>query len=471
MERTKELLFNTIIIGIGKFSTQIISFLLLPIYTSMLSTEEYGFYDLIVTITTLLLPFITLLMEESMFRFLIDCKDDNEKKKTITQAIVYSTVGIIIFSIIFLLISLNFQFAYKIQIYLYILLGVIVALRNALSRGLGKIKLFSLANFINSLIIIILNILFIVYFKIGIIGLLYSYIIASFITSCLVFIKLNISKYFSLNKIDLNLMKEMIKYSIPLVPNSISWTIINLSSRIIISTFIGTAANGIYSIANKFPTIIDSVYNFFYTSWKESAAKSLKDDDTNQFYNFIYKNLANFMWAITIGMIASLPFVFGLLVKNEFVDAYKYIPILLISIYFGNMSGFYGGIFSAYKNTKIMGVTTIISAVLNILINVIFIKSLGIWSAAIATFIANLYVYLFRKYKIKKYVKLEKSMKKFITVFMLGISVVSYYSKILILQIVILAIIIIYCILINKEILLTLLKTIFNKIKTRKVKV
>lgn len=97
MSRSKELIFNTTIIGIGRKSTQLVSFFLLPIYTSILTTEEYGTYDLFVTISTFLIPVITLLMEESMFRFLIDCKNDNEKKGIISQTVIYTTVSTIIF--------------------------------------------------------------------------------------------------------------------------------------------------------------------------------------------------------------------------------------------------------------------------------------------------------------------------------------------------------------------------------------
>ena len=107
--RTKDLAFNTIIIGIGKFSTQIVSFLLLPLYTSILSTEEYGIYDLILTITTFALPFITLLMEESMFRFLIDCKDDTQKKNVISQTMLYTLVSTIFFLVVILVINNFFK--------------------------------------------------------------------------------------------------------------------------------------------------------------------------------------------------------------------------------------------------------------------------------------------------------------------------------------------------------------------------
>ena len=100
MNQKKQLLGNTLIIAIGKLSTQVISFLLLPLYTSKLSTAEYGTYDFLVTLSTFLLPIITLLMEESMFRFLIDAEDLKEKKRVITATVIYTLVGTVLFTVI-----------------------------------------------------------------------------------------------------------------------------------------------------------------------------------------------------------------------------------------------------------------------------------------------------------------------------------------------------------------------------------
>ena len=100
MNQKKQLLVNTIIIAIGKLSTQVVSFLLLPLYTSKLSPAEYGTYDFLVTLSTFLLPIITLLMEESMFRFLIDADDLKSKKRVITATIAYTLVGTFIFTAI-----------------------------------------------------------------------------------------------------------------------------------------------------------------------------------------------------------------------------------------------------------------------------------------------------------------------------------------------------------------------------------
>ena len=170
------------------------------------------------------------------------------------------------------------------------------------------------------------------------------------------------------------------------------------------------------------------------------------------------------MWAIVVGMISVMPFIFGLIIKNDFIEAYLYIPILIVSMYFSNISGFYGGIFSAYKDTKIMGSTTIVSAILNLVINIALIKFIGIWAAAISTLISTLVVYLYRKVKIKKYIMLEEDKRKLILSWIaLIISAIIYYIDNLPLRILLLIVIISYCIIINRVIL----KSVYDFLKDK----
>lgn len=426
--RTKDLAFNTIIIGIGKFSTQIVSFLLLPLYTSILSTEEYGIYDLILTITTFALPFITLLMEESMFRFLIDCKDDTQKKNVISQTMLYTLVSTIFFLVVILVINNFFKIPYLWISLLYVASSIISGLRNALVRGLGKIKLYTLVNFISSLLNIILNIIFIALLRFGIYGLLLAGIISNIVSSAIVFIILKMHKYFSIKNYDKNLMTKMIKYSIPLVPNSLSWAVVNLSDRLVISGVIGTSANGIYAMSYKFPNLMNTIYGFFYTAWTESSAKAINDNENEEFFNKIYKTLTNAMFSVSLGIIVCMPLIFNLFIKADYSEAYKYIPILVIAMYFNNMSGYYGGIFTGYKDTKVMGTTTIIGAIINIVIDILLIKFIGIYAAAISTLVSCMVIYYYRKLNVRKYIKLQR-VDLTLGCIILTISLILYYCN------------------------------------------
>ena len=429
MNQKRQLMKNTIIIAIGKLSTQIISYVLLPLYTSKLSPAEYGTYDFICTLSLFLCPIITLLMEESMFRYLIDAKNKLERKQIISQTIIYTFIGTLAFTIIAILIMAfctNYSPKYIAAFILFVISNILIGLSNALSRGLGKIKLYSVSNFILGITTIILNIVFILWIHAGAEGLLWANTIANSFTAIVILAILKLPMY--IGKPNKELMKDMIKYSIPLVPNSISWNIINMSNRLILTNMVSSAANGIYAMANKFPNIISVVYGYFYTAWKESAAKIVKEENKNEYYNSIYHDAKRFLYAVTICLIAAMPFAFPIFINSSYEEAYIYIPIIMIATYYSNLSSFYGGIFSAYKDTKIMGTTTIVAAVLNLVIVFLFVTNFEIYAACFATLIANLIVYFYRKKKLRKYLKLRE-LKWQGPLLFLAIICLAYYAK------------------------------------------
>ena len=450
MKQEKELIKNTFIIAIGKFSTQIVSFLLVSLYTAKLTTQEYGSYDLIITIITFITPFITLTFEESMFRFLIDAKNRREEKSIITQTVVTILTMLAIACLIILLVIKIFSINTTKLFIPYVIAVVLMALMNALVRGLGKIKLYSLSNFILSVLTIILNVVLILGTNLKVDGLLLSVIIANLVMVLFLSIRLKLKEFINFKLMNKKLMKEMLTYSIPLIPHSLSWTIINLSDRLIIAGALGTASNGIYAISNKFPTIINTVYNYFAIAWKESAAKALHEEDSGQYYNKIYEALKNMVYSATVLVIAFVPFVFNILIKGGYQEAYLYIPILVFSVYFSNMASFYGGIFSAYKKTKIIGTTTLVSAIINLVIDIVFIKTIGIYAAAISTLLASVFLYVYRKYKIKDFVKLKHSKDMNFTIIITLIVFLSYYSNNIIFKGIALLFTIIYALMMNK---------------------
>lgn len=465
MKQEKELIKNTFIIAIGKFSTQIVSFLLVSLYTAKLTTEQFGSYDLITTIITFITPFITLTLEESMFRFLIDAKDKNEEKSIITQTIATILIMLCISCIIIFGVIHIFKINTTKLFIPYIIAVVLMALMNALVRGLGKIKLYSLSNFLLSVLTIVLNVVFILGTNLKVDGLLLSVIISNIAVVIFLAIRTKLKDFFNLKFINKKLMKEMLVYSIPLIPHSLSWTIINLSDRVVVTSILGPSSNGIYAVSNKFPTIINTVYNYFAIAWKESAAKALHEEDSNQYYNKIYTVLKNIVYSATVGVIAVTPFIFNILINRGYKEAYLYIPILVFSVYFSNMASFYGGIFSAYKTTKIIGTTTLVSAIINLVVDLLLIKFIGIYAAAISTLVASIFLYIYRKNKMEKFVKLKHSKDMLITILITLVVFISYYSQKVVFQILALILTIIYSCMMNKSILIKWGKSKFPFLK------
>lgn len=405
MKKSKELVRKTGIISLGKISTQVVSFFLLPLYTARLNAEDYGNFDLIVTMAAFFCPLLTMLMEESMFRFLVDAKDEDEKEKIISQTFIFCVFnGAIVCSIVFAVCKFV-NYTYATEFILYLMILFLVALSNALSRGLGKIGLYSLSNFISSVIVILLNLFFILAMNWEFKALFVSNVSANLIASIFVMLRLGVWKYIKLSAIDKKLMKEMLRYSMPLVPNSISWSIINASDRLVITGFLGVSSNGLYSVANKFPGLINNFFSFFNIAWREVSAKIVNDNDVEEF-DRVFKAVRNGLISITIVLIGCIKIIYPFFINEAYQSSISYVPILAIAVYYLCISAFYGGVFTAYKDTNIIGQTSLLGAIINLAVDLVLVRSIGIYAAAISTLFAAYFMCIYRKLKMQKYLKI-----------------------------------------------------------------
>lgn len=464
MDEKKRLIRNTGVIAIGSMSTRIVSFLLLPMYTSLLSTSEYGIFDYIICICTFASPFITFLMEEAIFRFLLDCKTKQEKDQIITIGVTLVFFGLTCFSLLAIIFFKFYYYKYAVFLIVYIITQAMSSIINPTLRGFGHIKTYSLYNFLMSLCQILLNIIFIAVFRMGLFGMLLAAIISHLLVSVSMLIYMKLWNYINLKYVKREKIKELLVYSLPLIPNKISWAIINLSDRIMLMNIVGSSSSGIYAAAYKFPNLMDMLYGFFYQSWKESSARALKDDNADEFYNNVYLYLKKFLFSVVIGMIAFMPFIFKILINEKFSEALLYVPILIIATYYANLSGFYGGVFTAHKDTNIMGLTTIAAAIINITINIIAIWKFYIFAAAFSTLIANLVVFKYRQKKVKKYIILRESKSFYLLAYStLILVVVFYYSMSIVLQCIGCVVALIYALIANKNIIINIFNFITKK--------
>ena len=463
MNRKKDLIKNTIIISIGKFSTKIVSFLLLPLYTSILLPAEKGQVDLLNRISLFLIPIITLQMDEALFRFLIDTKTSDDKKNVFSQLVIFSLISSLSWSIIIFIAGNLLNYQYTNWLIIYCLASFTYTIVNGFLRGEGNFKMYSLLAFLNSLINILLNILFLAVLKIGLTGMFLSYIIASFSTGIFGFVYLKAYRLVNL-KLDKIKMREMIKYAVPLVPSSISWGIITLTDSLMITTKLGSSMNGIYSTSNTFPTIMNTFYGFFNTSWRESASRAMNDEKRNEFYNSVYLTVRRFLMGISILIVGILPFIYHILINQKYQEGYIYIPLMVLSVYCSNLATFSSGIFSAFKDTKILAPTTFVAAMINLAFNFLFINKLGLFAPILGTLISYTVINLYRNYKLRKYIILPFDKFMIPNLLVLGIVSYFYYSNNTILYVVGLLIAISYSYYIN----MPLVKKVISKLKRKK---
>ena len=469
MNKKRQLMKNTIIIFLGKACTQLISFFLLPLYTGYLSTSDYGIVDLITTYVTLLVPIITLELEMSIFRFLVDSREKKkETKELMSNNFFLLGVCLSIFIILYLIVGMFVNIPYKYVILVNVIVCTLSGNFLQIARGFGKTLDYSISCILTGVTTIISNILLIAVFRLGAVGMIISMALANGICSLYLFIKLKMYKYIDFSFTNKKLIKNMYSYSIPLIPNGISWWIINVSDRSIISWILGTAANGIYAVSNKFPTILSSLLGVFNLSWSESAALHINSCDRDQFFSDITNTVVKLFSSLGVGMIACMPFVFPILINSKYIDAYYHIPILILGAVFNVVICLYSAIYIAKKMTKEVAFTSIIGAIINILVNVILIKKIGVFAASLSTAISYFVMMLYRYFDLKKYmnIKFEKGLIiKSILIF--SFSMLLYYINNLYLNCINLVVVVVYAFLLNKDFLMSFLNTMIGKLKRK----
>lgn len=244
MGKGKELLKNTAIVSIGKISTQLLTFFLLPIYTALLSNEEYGIVDLLNTLVNLFLPIVTLQIEQGVFRYLVDCREDKSKQTTIITTIMrFIVIQSLIYIVIILIVSSFINNEYKYFLAGNLIVSIFSSIFLQLARGLGDNKSYAVGSFLSGFAIVVLNVILIAVFHLGAYGMLLATLLGNLICAIYIFFRKKIYSYIKLKQNDKKLLKEILKYSIPLVPNMISWWIVNASDRTIITAVLGIAQN------------------------------------------------------------------------------------------------------------------------------------------------------------------------------------------------------------------------------------
>ena len=467
MNKNKELVKNTIIIFIGKFCTQFITLLLLPLYTHFLSTEDYGYIDLIQTYLTFFIPLILLKIDAGIFRFLIDArKSEEEKNKIITNGIFIMFVELIISTILFAVAVKIFSIKYSILIVMNLISLSVLTFLLQIVRGIGKNKQYSFSSIIAAIVTIVLNLIFLVGFHKNGKYVLIASLISNIICTIYLLIVNKILKNVKIKYIDKKLIKDLLKYSIPMIPNELSWWIVHVSDRTIISYALGVAANGIYSVSCKFSNILSSIFNIFNLSWQESAALHINDTDKDEFFSNVINKVFNLFICFCIGILACLPFVFELLIKDSYREAYKYVPILLLANIFSVLIGLIGSIYVAKKMTKEVAKTTMIAAIINLTIDLALIKVIGIYAAAISTLVSYMLLAIYRYIDVQKYVKVKIPIKNIVvnSIIFILVVVLYLYNNIA-LNVINLLLCILYAIIVNKELLIEFKKVIGKKVK------
>ncbi len=395
MEKTN-LAKNTILLSIGTVMTKSINLLMIPLFSAWLSTEDYGMFDLLVTYVSLLIPFITMSGSDAIFRFAIDKDKIEDKQKYITTGFGITLINTAAICGVILIIRLVTGWAYAIP---FILLLIAELFNNHLQgviRAIRRLTIYSLSNIISTLGISVCVSILVWKYQLGLTGIILGYAWGYFLGEIVMVVSVRYWKYLKPDSFSFTIVKEMVKYSFPLIPNNISWWIINVSDRTAIHLFLGAAANGIYAISYKIPNFCASIFNVFSISWQETAIDLIDSKERNQYYSYVYNSLICTLVSLCGGLLSLNYFLFQYIFDIRYYDAKYYSPILISSVIFGSMTQYFGGIQISLKRTKENGVTTMIGAVANVVIDLVLIKYIGLYAAALSTITANIIVCVLR---------------------------------------------------------------------------
>ena len=377
---------NLALFTVSNFVSKILVFFLVPLYTGVLTTYEYGIADVMQVTLLLLVPALTFNMGEAALRFGIEEADKRGSILRVGLSYIVRADAIVVGLCI-----MSFAFVPP-QIKWYILLFAILFIANSLFeylilyfQGCEAVPVVVIGSVSSTIIMIAANIVFLLVIKTGLNGYIYSQIMAFAIASA---IMLMIGKNAGIVKDvkdDEDLKGRMLAYSTPLIAYSTGSWINNAADRYIVLAICGAAVNGVYGVAYKIPAILMVFQRIFAQAWQMSATKSYKDDKSAEFFTNMYRTYNCFMVIGCAFLILLVNPIAAFMFKKDFYEAWMFVPPLLISVIFGALTGVLGSICLAHKDSKSMGVATSTGAVVNVALNLALIPNFGAMGAAVAT--------------------------------------------------------------------------------------
>lgn len=405
--RTSILIKDTGLFAISSFGSKILIFLLTPLYTSILTTEEYGIADLITTTINFIYPILTLAIADATLRFALD--NEQDKRKVLDNSLLITLLSVLILIFLYPIlinISPNVSEYWTLFVVTYALFNIHNCISNFI-KAIGKTSLFAIQGLLQTVIIVLSNMLFLIILKKGFQGYFISIIIGYAIPILFLLVKGNIYSYITPVRIDKILLKEMLWYSIPMIPTLLAWAINTSVDKYMIIYMIGLSDSGIYSVAHKIPTIFTAVITIFTQAWQLSAISNYGSSDESEYHTVVY-NVLNIISLIGCMIIIALSKILAsILFAKDFYTAWRYVPFLTVSAMFASHGGFLASEFRAAKKTKSLFMSVVLGSIVNIVLNYIFIRKYGAFGAALATVISFVIIWLFRFILIQKIVRVR----------------------------------------------------------------
>lgn len=396
MNKYKKLVSDTGIMAVGTFASKLLVFLLMPLYTALLSPAQYGTAELITGTANLIMPFACMGITTGIFRFAAE--RSSNQREVFSSGIALLGVGFGVLLAVGLPFCLFGQLRIEtVLVILYVLFADLQAVCAQYVRAIDRTKLFAFQGIFNTLITILFNLLFLIVFKLGVIGYVLAVIVGNAVTTVLLVFTARLWNVFRLSSVKKSVLRELFRFSLPMVPTTICWLITDLSDRYFVSAICGSDVNGIYSAAYKIPTVVTLVSGIFMQAWQFSAVAQASDEkECSDFYTKVFKGYLSLIFIGTAVLIFASRLLCGILLDDAYKDAWRYMPTLLCAAALESVVSFLATVYLVKKKSMHSFLTAMVGTVLNLLLNALMIPYWGALGAAVATLLGYALVYLIR---------------------------------------------------------------------------
>lgn len=434
--RKIDLIKNTTILTIGNFSSKFFAIILVPVYTHYLQPSDYGKVDIYLTILSMFYVLFSLQSIEAVFRFIQDCKNDQEKTTTISNALATALFGIMVFAFGLLIVEYISNFKYCIIFMLHVATNILANFFFQSIRGMNKMTIYATLGILSTIIQAISNIVFIVGLGMGAISLLWAPTISNTIVVLIAFFVTKIHRYFRISAIKISIIKEQLKFSLPLIPNSIFVWMISSLGRFILLYHYSVSEVGILAIVLKFPQLLGMLNSIFYMAWQVSLISQFDAQDKDKFASEVFNQFSKLQLSAILIILPFSKIIIFKLIGESYISAWIYIPIFFMGIIFNSYAQFYNSGFYGAKKTSTIFFSSLISFCVYFVVGMMLAKPLYIFGIGIAYSVSGLTRWLIIKRRVAPYMKIRIDIKqqKFILA-LLCVFIGTYYVNELWIQI------------------------------------
>ena len=416
------------IYAIGNIGSKIITFLMVPMYTHYVDKSDFGYYDLCFTWCLLLMPFVTLQLRDGAFRFLLDCDNDTRRKRIVT----FVSRTLISTTILSCLITAALALFTNIQ-YLGYALGMLLAMSfqevySQVFRGLRNNRAFVTVGILSALGIGLFSIFFVVGLGWGIKGIFLANILARVLALIIVEARVRlITRNTRWSISSREVAHDILRYTLPLLPGSLCWWLTGSSDRLFITHFLGLDVNGVYAVATRFTGIIYTLAVIYYQAWQETAILQYNSPDRDRFFSRMFSSYITLLGLILVGYVFLLKVNYGWMVAEQYHESLNFIyPLGLSAVIFAAAAFFDMG-YQCAKDTKRTLPAIVLSAAINVVLNFLLIKPLGVNGVIVTQLVTYLVLFIFRWHDMRRYFVLKIGKLTAVPVAVMLVSALPFY--------------------------------------------